>query len=277
MTHSSPRLLEFPEKSLHNDYYSGVAVHVKEFDSDLAKNPTMYSRVLESSLQLWKMEQRRGIWIHIPKSHGHLIAPSLEAGFDFHYCGDGELILKRWLPDTPSRLPLGPTHQVGVGALILNDEGNMLVVREKSGPAAAHELWKMPTGLLDPSEDVGDAAVRELKEETGLDGTLERILSIRQAHTEGRASDLFFICKLRLDDPHQTPKLQEEEIVALKWMSPTEYANQELWSQSPVYQELNASILRAAQHDSAGMVQVTLPVGFRPGTNTLFMSAHDQT
>ncbi len=187
------------------------------------------------------------------------------------------MILKRWLPDTPSRLPLGPTHQVGVGALILNDEGNMLVVREKSGPAAAHELWKMPTGLLDPSEDVGDAAVRELKEETGLDGTLERILSIRQAHTEGRASDLFFICKLRLDDPHQTPKLQEEEIVALKWMSPTEYANQELWSQSPVYQELNASILRAAQHDSAGMVQVTLPVGFRPGTNTLFMSAHDQT
>jgi hypothetical protein len=74
MTHSSPRLLEFPEKSLHNDYYSGVAIHVKEFDSDLAKNPTMYSRVLESSLQLWKMEQRRGIWIHIPKSHGHLIA-----------------------------------------------------------------------------------------------------------------------------------------------------------------------------------------------------------
>jgi len=46
------------------------------------------------------------------------------------------LILKQWLPDTPSRLPLGPTHQVGVGALILDDEGKMLVVQEKSGPAA---------------------------------------------------------------------------------------------------------------------------------------------
>lgn len=135
----------------------------------------------------------------------------------------------------------------------------------------------MPTGLLDPGEDVGEAAVRELKEETGLDGTLERILSIRQAHSEGRASDLFFICKLNLNHPDQTPVLQEEEILDLTWMSPTEYANQELWSESPVYQELNASILRAAQHETAGMVQVTLPVGFRPGTNTLYMSAHDQT
>ena len=67
----------------------------------------------------------------------------------------------------------------------------MLVVQEKSGPAAAHELWKMPTGLLDPSEDVGDAAIRELKEETGLDGTVERILSIRQAHTQGRALRIY--------------------------------------------------------------------------------------
>ena len=201
----------------------------------------------------------------------------MEAGFDFHSCANGDLILTQWLADCPNRLPFGPTHQVGVGALILNQEGNMLVVQEKSGPAAVHGLWKMPTGLLDPSEDVGDAAVRELKEETGLDGTVERILGIRQAHSPGRASDLFFICKLRLNNVHQIPKLQEEEIVALQWMSPTEYANQELWSKSPVYQELNASILRAAQQDSAGMVQVTLPVGFRPGTNTLFMSAHDQT
>lgn len=80
MTHHSPAnhpLLEFPPESLHNDYYSGVAIHVKEFDSDLATNPIMYSKVLESSLELWKMEQRRGIWIHIPKSHGQLIAVRL--------------------------------------------------------------------------------------------------------------------------------------------------------------------------------------------------------
>lgn len=186
------------------------------------------------------------------------------------------LILKQWLPDTPSRLPHAPTHQVGVGALVLDDTGKMLVVQEKSGPAAAHKLWKMPTGLLDPGEDVGQAAVRELKEETGLDGTLERVLCIRQAHSQGRASDLFFICLVRLENPEQTPVLQEEEIQDLTWMSPEDYAGQDLWSESPVYQELNASILRAARHSTAGMVEVTLPVGFRNGSNTLYMSAHDK-
>jgi len=134
----------------------------------------------------------------------------------------------------------------------------------------------MPTGLLDPGEDMGEAAIRELKEETGLDGSLERVLCMRQAHSEGRASDLFFICLLRLDNPEQTPVLQEEEIADLKWMTPEEYANQDLWKESPVYQELNAAILRAAHHETAGMVELKLPVGFRPGSNTLYMSAHDR-
>lgn len=79
MTHHSPinPLLEFPPEALHNDYYSGVAIHVQEFDQNLATNPARYSKILESSLELWKMEQRRGIWIHIPKSHGQLIAVRL--------------------------------------------------------------------------------------------------------------------------------------------------------------------------------------------------------
>lgn len=140
---------------------------------------------------------------------------------------------------------------------------------------AAHKLWKMPTGLLDPGEDIGEAAIRELKEETGLDGTLQRVLCLRQAHSSDRASDLFFICLVKLTNPSQKPVLQEEEIAHLTWMSPHEYANQELWNESPVYQELNAAILRASQDETAGMVECKLPVGFRPGTNTLYMSARE--
>ena len=75
MTHSnslaSPDLLEFPKESLDYDTYSGVILHVQHLDD---VSPLSYARTLDSSLELWKMEQRRGIWIHIPKSHGHLIA-----------------------------------------------------------------------------------------------------------------------------------------------------------------------------------------------------------
>jgi hypothetical protein len=59
-------------------------------------------------------------------------------GFDFQFAEKGQLVLTKWLPtDGESRLPNGPTHQVGIGGLIFHPvTGKMLVVQEKSGPAA---------------------------------------------------------------------------------------------------------------------------------------------
>lgn len=51
----------------------------------------------------------------------------------------------------------------------------------------------MPTGLLDRGEDVGEAAVREVMEETGVRATFQAVIALRQAHgfLHGK-SDLFF-------------------------------------------------------------------------------------
>ena len=64
--------------------------------------------------------------------------PSTELGFDFQYAEPGRAIMTLWLPtDSESRLPRGPTHQIGVGALVLHPRtGEMLAVQEKTGPAA---------------------------------------------------------------------------------------------------------------------------------------------
>lgn len=59
--------------------------------------------------------------------------------------------------------------QVGVGAFVLNERNQVLVVQEKNGPLKGKGVWKMPTGLLDPAEDVMDGAVREVLEETVSD------------------------------------------------------------------------------------------------------------
>lgn len=83
--HSTPlnsaesSIKEFPEESLQYDNYSGVAIHANELKGNILSNPVVFAQVLESSLELWKMEQRRGIWIHIPKSHGHLIAVRIKS------------------------------------------------------------------------------------------------------------------------------------------------------------------------------------------------------
>ncbi|CAN0333965.1 unnamed protein product, partial [Ectocarpus sp. 4 AP-2014] len=52
----------------------------------------------------------------------------------------------RWLPSTASQLPANASHQVGVGALVLNEDGDVLVVREKNGPLRGTGIWKFPTG-----------------------------------------------------------------------------------------------------------------------------------
>ena len=141
----------------------------------------------------------------------------------------------------------------------------------------------MPTGLLDPNEDIPEAAARELMEETNLDGVMDGILCFRQAHRPSSASDLFFVCHLSLKDPENIIwKPQEDEIAAIKWMSVEDYCNQERWQGSPTYETLNDTIRKASlkaqaskDHKVEGLIDSQiLPVGFGYSdmTNAVFKS-----
>lgn len=140
--------LPFPESAIKHDTYNGVTLDVTKVPqlADVsATNSSTFGEMLSNALKIWSDEGRRGIWIRIPTSHAHLIGSATELGFDFQHAEPGTCVLTKWLPkDTESRLPNGPSHQVGVGVLVLHPlTGKMLAVQERTGPAAARKLWKV--------------------------------------------------------------------------------------------------------------------------------------
>uniref|UniRef100_A0A8C0RTM9 Nucleoside diphosphate-linked moiety X motif 6 n=2 Tax=Canis lupus familiaris TaxID=9615 RepID=A0A8C0RTM9_CANLF len=80
-------------------------------------------------------------------------------------------------------------------------------------------IWKFPGGLSEPGEDIGDTAVREVFEETGIKSEFKSLLSIRQQHTNPGAfgkSDMYIICRLK---PYSfTINFCQHECLRCEWM-----------------------------------------------------------
>lgn len=63
--------------------------------------------------------------------------------------------------------------QVCVGAIAVDDE-RLLLVRRGNEPGAGS--WSVPGGRVEPGETVGEAVVREVREETGLEALCGSLL-----------------------------------------------------------------------------------------------------
>ncbi|KAJ4976855.1 hypothetical protein NE237_001961 [Protea cynaroides] len=203
-----------------NDDHGGVIVDLKDpMDSDL------FVASLRASLLLWKQQGKKGIWIKLPIEHVNLVEAAVKEGFWYHHAEPKYLMLTYWIPETCNTLPANVTHQVGVGAFVMNDKREVLVVQEKIGTLQGKGLWKFPTGIINEGEDIFVGAVREVKEETGIDTEFVEVLAFRETQKSFfEKSDVLFLCMLHpLSFDIQ---IQELEIEAAQWMPIEEYAAQ---------------------------------------------------
>jgi ADP-ribose pyrophosphatase YjhB (NUDIX family) len=214
--------------AFHVDTYGGAILSLTEQERAGLAIDEFRCR-LDATIKYMQSEGlNRGLWVTLDKSNVHVI-PALisEYGFDFHHAERDTVTLAKWLPaeTRPNTLPGSVSHTVGVGAVVVRrgaTNRQVLLVQEQSGPAARLGVWKLPTGLLEPGEDIVIGVAREVREETGLeDLNFRGILLMRHGHQGapylGGNSDLFFVCVLEATGEH-TLKLQETEIKDAKWV-----------------------------------------------------------
>jgi len=105
-----------------------------------------------------------------------------------------------------------------VGALIVNEKGEVLIVRSKKWG----EKHTVPGGHIELGERAEDAIVREVKEETGLDSEVVELLVLQQAiypkdyqkHEHYIFMD--YVCKARSSEV----KLDGRELQSYVWVKP---------------------------------------------------------
>jgi ADP-ribose pyrophosphatase len=90
------------------------------------------------------------------------------------------------------------TPKVDVRAVVFNEQGEILLVQER-----ADGLWSIPGGWADVGYSPSEVAIKEVKEETGLDVKPLRLLAVMDKkchphppHTH-YAYKIFILCELR--------------------------------------------------------------------------------
>jgi len=66
-----------------------------------------------------------------------------------------------------------PTHIVAVGAMVQDGKGNVLLVKSNH-----RKSWEFPGGQVELGENIEEAVIREIKEESGVDVTVKSLAAL---------------------------------------------------------------------------------------------------
>lgn len=218
------------------NHFGGAVV-----DSEsLPDSPGTFTAELAASLDVWRREEVRVVWLTLSAAQAALVPHAIEAGFTFHHVEKETLQMTLRL-DPEAYIPPYATHYIGAGGVVLTEDRRLLVVCERYRRRPGRH-YKLPGGALGPGEHIVDAVRREVMEETGVPTRFRSLVCYRHWHgyRHGK-SDIYFVCRL---DPLSFDLVpQEDEIEEALWMPVDQYLDH------PDVHAFNRRIVRAAMAD----------------------------
>lgn len=109
---------------------------------------------------------------------------------------------------------------LGAGAVVVNSDGKWLVVKKKY--SGLKGVWSIPAGFVQYGETADEAALREVREETGIHCIVTGMVGFRTGVIRGEVSDNMAIFACRPINENQPIRIQEKELYDAKWLSVNE-------------------------------------------------------
>ena len=106
---------------------------------------------------------------------------------------------------------------IGVAAAVVTESG-ILLVQEAKGPYKG--CWGLPKGHVEPNESIESAVLRELKEETNIDGTITGFIGLRTTKTQHGVG--LFLC-YKIDPTTLDIRPQADEISKVQFFATEEF------------------------------------------------------
>ena len=114
-----------------------------------------------------------------------------------------------------------PRPRIGIGVILLNPAGHILIGKREGSHAP---FWSIPGGYLEPGETFEFAAIREVKEETGLDIVNPSVLcvvnNLETYKTEGL--HVISVCLLAREVTGDTKVMEPEKCSGWQWCDPAD-------------------------------------------------------
>ena len=206
---------DFTSINLITDNYEGITIdnstiplHIDEFEKELIT-------IID------KLTNKKLLWIKIPISKSNFIPLLTKYDFVFHHCNEEDITLLKKLTLNPI-IPTARNHTLGVGVVVINENNELLVIKDRIG-----KRYKLPGGYIDDDENISTAAVREVKEETGIKVEFTSIIALGHFKPLQFGESNLYVGCTALAHSSEINIIDDYEIIEARWMDLEEFLTHE--------------------------------------------------